>query len=159
VTMGRGLVTGVALLCACNAKLGAIPSGDGPLPIDSRLPPDTPVVDSAPTWATPNSIAGANDAVLIEDDCTLDSTATELIYSVVDPAGTTGKDLYVMTRASTQVPFSNPQPLTIFNTTLTEESPRLTPDNLTLYFGRGGDIFMSQRSAVGAAWGAPVAVT
>jgi Tol biopolymer transport system component len=49
--------------------------------------------------------------------------------------------------------------LAVLNTTATEESPRLSQDDLTLYFGREGDIYKTTRTAVGSPWTAPVAVT
>jgi predicted neuraminidase len=89
----------------------------------------------------------------------LSSTGNELFFAIAQPTG--GKDLYSMSRASASASWSAPAPLP-FNTADTEETPRLSADDLTLYFGStrpggvgSGDIWMATRSAVGAAWSAP----
>jgi hypothetical protein len=46
----------------------------------------------------------------------------------------------------------------VLNSAGNEESPRLTSDDLTMYFARDGEIFRSTRTAVGAAWSAGTAV-
>lgn len=149
------LVLGMVLCCACSARLGLAPDGggSGSGPGDGQTGGgDAPLG----AWAPPAQIPGASDATNAEDDCTVNSTATELIYAVQPPAG--NKDLYVITRPTTADPWSAPQALAMFNTTGTEESPRLSPDDKTLFFGRDGDIYSSTRATVGGAWSAPLAV-
>src|SRR5205823_2546387 len=67
---------------------------------------------------------------------------------------------YVMTRATRNDAFGAPValPATI-NTAAVEESPRLSQNDLTLYFGRGGDIYASTRATIGSPWGTPAIVT
>ncbi|HEY5951058.1 MAG TPA: hypothetical protein VIV40_36455, partial [Kofleriaceae bacterium] len=68
-------------------------------------------------------------------------------------------NLYEMTRATPTSAWSSPAPLTVLNTAVDEESPRLSQDDLTLYFGRDGDIYKSTRAAPGDPWGAASPVT
>jgi hypothetical protein len=63
-----------------------------------------------------------------------------------------------MTRATPTSAWSAPAAIGVLNSTAQEESPRLSPDDLTLYFGRSGDIYKSTRTAVGQPWGAPTTV-
>jgi hypothetical protein len=156
--MGRCLVA-LALCGACSARLGPISSNntgvDGNGGTDGKTP-DGPAVLGA--WGPAMPITGAASTVNNEDDATLSSTALEIIYAVATP--TANKDLYVMTRASRSDAFGAPTalPATI-NTTGTEESPRLSADDLTLYFGRDGDIYKTTRATVSSTWGTPAVVT
>jgi hypothetical protein len=161
-TAGR-IALGLLLLCGCHASIdGSITEGDpaGPDagstgPADASPEPDAVVLGA---WGTPQPVSGAADATNGEDDCTMNSTATELIYSVNVPDSGTGKDFFIMTRADSSSAWSDPVELTEFNTAAGEETPRLSPDDLTLYFGRGGDIFSATRSEVGGAWSTPTEV-
>ena len=151
--VGRYLLGIVALCSACSAHLGEV--------IDNNMHTDAPAVmpdgpEMLGPWSTPTAIPGADDPVNNEDDCTANSTATEIIYGVQPPAG--NKDLYVITRPTTSDPWSTPTALTVLNTTGNEESPRLSPNDLTLYFGRDGDIYTSTRMVVGGTWSTPTMV-
>ena len=107
-------------------------------------------------WGTPTPVNGASDPTISQDDVTASSTLTELYFHKLN--GTNNYDLYVMTRPTPSDPWGSPQPVPGVNTTLNEESPRLTPDDLTLYFGRSGDIYKITRTMVGGTWSAPQAV-
>lgn len=150
----RYVLMAMLLLAACKAQLD-----DGPT--DASISPDSSnnlVRDSAsdgPTilgaWGTAVPVPGASSTA-DEDDCTLSSTKNELIFKRNDAGD---NNLYVMTRASTMSPWSGPAPLSALNTTGNEESPRLTSDDLTIYFGRAGDIYSSTRLAIGQPWSTP----
>jgi Tol biopolymer transport system component len=105
-------------------------------------------------------VPGAATATLNIDDETLNSTQTEMYFGQVD--ATLGvKQLWWMSRASITDNWGTPALMdSTFNVVTTtptqEESPRLSPDDKTLYFGRGGNIYYAQRSSPGAAWGTPV---
>jgi hypothetical protein len=105
-------------------------------------------------WGTPTSISGANSTANNEDDLTLSSGATELIYAV-QPAAGGPKDLYVMTRPTRNDPWGAPAQISggINTAAGNEESPRLSANDLDLYFGRDGDIYKTSRSAIGQPWG------
>jgi hypothetical protein len=165
--MDGRLVLGLVLACGCSAHLNdgtgqsdAAPHGDAR--------PDTRAIDGVPDayvfgpWGAPTTVTGAADPAQNIDDETLDSTMTELYFGIVDPALTgSPKQLWMMTRATAADPWGTPTRMdATFNvvaaTPPTEESPRLSPDDKTLYFGRGGDIYFSTRSAVGQPWSPPL---
>jgi hypothetical protein len=160
--MGGRLVLTLMLACGCkttleNATVDASGGGDARRDGGQQLdaPADAIVLGA---WGIPTPVSGASDAVLQEDDVTLNSAMTELYFSIPNPNPGGNKDLYLMTRATPQAPWSTPQPLALFNTTASEESPRLSPNDLTIYFGRGGDIYTATRTSVGSAWSTPTMV-
>lgn len=152
-------VLGILLLAACKAQLADAPDDAGTQPdANGFQPADAAMVDAQTMlgpWGTPARIPGG-DSALDEDDPTLSSTRLELFFKRSDA---NDSNLYVMTRATTASAWGPPVALTVLNTAGNEESPRLTSDDLTLYFGRDGDIYRSTRAAVGGAWGAATAVT
>jgi Tol biopolymer transport system component len=159
--MARCIVA-LAILAACNAHLGD--------PANHTNGPDggtgggsdaggTPMVDAPLAlgpWSTPAPVTGAADATNNEDDPTLSSDGLELYYAVAPPNGS--KNLYRMTRTTRNDPFANPTPLTAFNTAGTDEGPRLSYDDLTIYFGTDGEIYQATRASKTAAWGAATKV-
>ena len=90
-----------------------------------------------------------------EDDATLSSSRLELYFK----RDNGDADLYVMTRATPTSAWGAPVALTVLNSSVDEESPRLSQDDLTLYFGRNGDIYRSTRANAASPWGAATAVT
>lgn len=157
-TMGSRLVWSLMLACACDAQLGGgLTDGGNGGPDGNNKPPDGGGDGSTMLgpWGTPTKVPGA-DTALGEDDATLSSSRLELYFKRSD---TDSANLYVMTRASQSAAWSSPVPLTVLNSTVDEESPRLSQDDLTLYFGRNGDIYKSTRTAVGNPWGAAAPVT
>lgn len=156
--MGRSWGTATLLaFCACKAVLEDGPI-DGSVRGDSLMQviADAPAADSdmLGAWSTPTKVTGASSAA-DEDDPTLSSNELELYFKRVDATNT---NLYVMTRASTTSAWGAPTALGALNTGNDEDSPRLSSDDLELYFGRSGDIYVSTRTAIGQPWGAPTAV-
>lgn len=167
-TVGRHLALSALLVSfGCSAQLhdggagdgaqrnsDAGERGDGP----TAMPDAVDAMIPLGPWSTPTSIPGGNSATVDEDDPTLNSTRTELYFAIADAAGV--KQLYFMTRASPSDPWGMPTKLDgTFNTAVTQESPRLSPDDLTIYFGRNGDIYSATRQTVGGAWTTPAMVT
>jgi hypothetical protein len=159
--MRRRHLLGILLLSACKAELGNGARGE----IDaSEQPADGPqsqgdaavdmMVMLGP-WGTPVAIPGANSA-LGEDDATLSSNKLEMYFKRTD-AGP-DNNLYVMTRASETAAWSTPAAVTALDTTAAEESPRLSSNDLTMYFGRAGQIYKSVRTSTTTAWQAPTLV-
>ncbi|MDQ3364648.1 MAG: hypothetical protein M3680_04390 [Myxococcota bacterium] len=158
-------IWGLVVLCACKAEIGSITDvpGDGSLADASNVTADAPV--PLGPWSTPRLVPGAN-TTLDEDDGTLSGSGLELIFAKEDPTDGRRKHLFVVTRetpASTL--WTAPLRLAINIDGTTDQTPRLSEDDLTLYFGsnRVGtagelDIWQSTRTAVGAAWSAPVRV-
>jgi Tol biopolymer transport system component len=108
-------------------------------------------------WGPPVAVPGASSSMLEEDDVTLSSSGDEMFFAVVAANGE--KDLYSMTRSGGTWGAPMPMP---FNSVEVEETPRLSADGRTLYFGSsrpggvgGGDIWMVTRSAVGGTWSQP----
>jgi hypothetical protein len=156
-----GLALALALVGACKAELGSadVDGGTSKQP-DAR---NNGVADAAPDsptmlgpWGTPAVVPGA-DSALDEDDVTLSSTRLELYFRRLDPGP--DSNLYVMTRATQSAPWSAPTALPLLNSSVSEESPRLSQDDLTLYFGRNGDIYKTTRASTTSPWTAPTAVT
>jgi hypothetical protein len=110
-------------------------------------------------WGPPEKVPGASDPTLDTDNETLNSTMTEMYFTIVDQSITgTPKQMWMMTRATTADPWSTPSRFETVNTPVQTESPRLSPDDLTLYFGRNGSIYTTTRTAVGQPWAAPTAL-
>ena len=161
--MGCRIVLGGMLLIACNAQLhqsgrtvDATPGNgsDGATDAPSSM---TDADQPLGMWSAPQAVPGASTTTASEDDCTLSSTGTELYFAVPD-AGITGnpKQLWIMTRATRNDPWGQPTKLdATFNTAVQQESPRLSPDDLTIYFGRAGDIYTATRGTVGGTWSMP----
>lgn len=155
--MGRCLPVALVALAACDANLhlgggGDAHSADSPTAsIDAPVnpAPDGPVMLGP--WGTPQLIPGASTGTLDEDDGTPNQALTELYFGVVNP--NTNKDLYWMTRATPQDPWGPKQLLA--QSGGNDESPRLSPDELTLYYGRNGDIYEMTRATTTSPWSAP----
>lgn len=120
---------------------------------------DAPTVDAPPSidaalgnfgTATPLPIAMSTKG---EDDPVLTSDGLQLIFAIDNGTGA-GKDLYLATRATTADPFGTPAAIGAINTANNEESPRLTDDDLTLYYASNQDIFMATRTSTGTPFGA-----
>lgn len=157
--MDRRFVLGILLLGACKAELADAPSDGGTsAQIDGNGFVPTDATSDGPTalgaWGTPMKIPGG-DSALGEDDPALTSNKLELIFKRSD---TNDSNLYLMTRATATSAWGPVTPLTVLNSGGNEESPRLSPDDLTLYFARDGEIYRSTRAAVGGAWGAATTV-
>ncbi len=163
--MVRRFFLATLTLAGCKAELGASNEAD-----DAGLPPDSSQqiaadasVTDAPTalgaWGTPMGVPGASSGAA-EDDPVMSSNKLELYFKRVDVA-TEPQDhnLYVMKRATVTDPWSAPTAVAALNTTGIEETPRLSADDLTIYFGRAGDIFKSTRASTTVAWGLPSVVT
>ena len=155
--MGRAVLAAIlGVMAGCHAL---VPGADD----DVRLPPDADdtAFDAPPLgpWGNVAPIGpGATDN-LAEDDLTLRADELELVFAATP--GTGGKDLYVMTRPDVAAPWSAPTPLTAINTAgVSDQTPRFSPDALTLYFGspRTGtsdDVWYATRTDLGSPWSTP----
>ena len=160
--MGRCLL-GLALLAgACQARLADLPPESDDAGVDG--PATQPDAFMLGAWGAAAKVGGASSATLSEDDGTLSSTALEIVFAIVD-ATNGGKDLYYASRPSTTVAWSMPAPLGLNTVGPSEETPRFSGDDLTLYFAsnrvaaNGLDIYRVSRTAVGGAWTAAALVT
>ena len=159
------------LLTACEARISGT-SGDvttdateteidaGAEAIDAAAKIDAPIdaVVLGP-WSTPAKILAASTTGSDEDDSTLSSNALELIFAI---DSRDGKDLYYSSRPSAAGAWTTAVKLP-FNTTKSDETPRLSADDKTLYFAsdRNGtlDVYTVTRAAAGSTtWGTPQAL-
>jgi hypothetical protein len=164
--MGRHLLVLVLVSSACKAEL--MDPGDGN-PDALFNPSGDSGVDAADAamlgpWSTPMMVPGASGAGE-QDDGTLSSSGLELVFSIANAADANRKDLFLSTRGSTAVPFGTPAKLLFSVVGTSEETPRFSADDKTLYFasdragGAGGlDIYKVTRMAIGGAWSAPALV-
>ncbi|HWO17687.1 MAG TPA: hypothetical protein VNO30_02890 [Kofleriaceae bacterium] len=170
ITAGLGLLACGLFAAGCGVRLDG---GGGQLTPDGSTPGTdsgiTPSVDAPPMlgpWGAPAAVLGASTTVGIEDDATLSSSTNEMIFAITDTASST-KDLWYMSRPSPTGAWSTPLKLAFNVTGVSDETPRFSPDNLTLYFASartGGpgllDIYKVTRAAVGStSWGTPSLVT
>ena len=100
-----------------------------PPPIDG--PVDDAIDAPLGAWGMPARIMSAASATLAEDDCTMSSNQLELYFAVVDATSMT-KDLYVATRASKSVDFGTATAVNFNARALTDETHRLSSDDLKL---------------------------
>jgi len=161
--MGRCLL-GLALLAgACQARLADLPpeTDDANTGVDGSMTTDAFALGA---WGTATKVGGASSTTLNEDDATLSSTTLEIVFAIND-AVNGGKDLYYASRLSATSAWTMPVPLGLNTVGTSEETPRFSGDDLTLYFasnrvaGNGLDIYRVSRPAVGSAWTAPALVT
>jgi len=156
----RASTWGLMLLVGCKATIADAPpdahigdgngSGSDGAMIDGTLP--------LGPWGTPQKIPQASTAAA-EDDVTLSSSTLEMIFAIVQANGT--KDLYYSSRQSVTGTWTTAVPVP-FNTTTSEETPRFSTDDKTLYFASGRasgngtlDIFQITRTGLdNTSWGA-----
>ncbi|MCB0706711.1 MAG: PD40 domain-containing protein [Saprospiraceae bacterium] len=112
-------------------------------------------------WTTPQPIGPPINTSSWESQPTLSPNGKALYFSSNRPGAIGGKDLWVSYRQSDDS-WGEPQNLgPKINTTASEQSPFIHPDNQTLYFmssghpGLGGhDLYYSRKDSTGA-WGEP----
>ncbi|HEX3763255.1 MAG TPA: hypothetical protein VHW23_31390 [Kofleriaceae bacterium] len=128
------------LLASCGAHISNDPAAlgaDAGVPLDAAAPgvdaPATPP-DAAPLgpWSTPATVTVAATTA-VEDDVTLSSNALEMVYAITD-ANSGKKDLYYTSRTAIGAPWSTPPSKLPFDTAASEETPRFSVDDKTLYF-------------------------
>ena len=148
------------LLASCGAHISADqPAQDGAAAVDAAVTGDASGDGAAfGPWSAPATVKGAATTA-DEDDVTLSSNALEMIFAV---AGTTGKDLYYTSRPAIGGAWTQIGKLPFDGDTTSEESPRFSGDDLTLYFatdrGMSGtlDIWSVTRATTGTnVWGKP----
>lgn len=173
LTMRRSpLWSFLVLLAACEARISGAPDergladagpGEDAAAEDAAIgvPPDAVVVLGP--WSAPAKVPQAS-TTSIEDDVTLSSNTLEMIFAI--DGGTNGKDLYYTSRASTITPWTAAVKLPFNSGTASDETPRLSADDRTLYFasGRAGngnlDIYSVTHPTPDAlSWGTPQPLT
>jgi len=166
--MRRRTIWGLlGLLGACEARINGVPA-DGPGAPDAA--PTQPRRDAAMIpvpdaqafgpWSAAAKLPPAESAA-VEDDGTLSSNTLEMVFSI-DPLNANGKDLYYSSRPSLTGSWSSPARLSFNSPTTSDEAPRMSADDKTLYFAsaRAGngtlDIWKTTRATPGTpSWGTP----
>jgi hypothetical protein len=152
----------LVLLCACKAEIGGgNPADPDARPIDGPADASVDAVGTFGPWSAPALIPGANTAIG-DDDGTLSNSKLELVFAKADPAVDAGrKHLYYAVRPSaTSMAWSTPVRLSFNIDGTSDETPRFSADDKTLYFGsnRVGttgalDIWQVSHSTPGVATG------
>ena len=157
----------IVLLFGCNARLGELNHSTGgdagsATQQDGSVMGDGPA-DAAPDapdgpWGTPAVIPGTATAGLSVDDPTMTQDGLDMIYAVTNAAGT-AKTLYEMQRTTRTSAWGAPVERSELNIGTSEESPRFSLDDKTIYYGVAGNIYTATRTAEGDAFAAPTPVT
>lgn len=155
----------IALVCGCKAQLGEVEhnatadapgsSGDDGAAIDARIDaqPDAP---DGP-WGTPAVIPNTAAATVNVDDPVMTQDGLDIIYAVTNAAGT-AKTLFEIQRTTTSSAWGAPASRDELNIGASEESPRLTADDKTIYYGVAGTIYTATRTGAGQPFGTPTVV-
>ena len=172
--LGALLAVGVLAGSGCHALVGDEDLGGGidgaPGTDGAPLPPDAVPIDGPNElgpWTAVATIPALATGTLGEDDLAVRFDELELIFA--GKASAVSKALYVSTRATITDAWSAPTLLTAINdasTATSDQTPRYTPDGLTLYIGssRTGtagsdDVWVSTRATLGGAWSTPTRVS
>lgn len=157
----------MVLLTACDARIAAgPPATDAPAVGGGSDASAIPSPDAATfgPWSLPAKITVAAIAGRDDDDETLSSNGLEMIFAVINTRG--AKNLFYTQRPSaTSTDWTTPAKLPF--TVDGDQTPRLSADDLTLYFGATRnntdgtlDIWQAKRDAAGAnAWQTPTKLT
>jgi len=150
-------------LSACKVQLSE--GADGGLRSSDSGVSDATSDAALGPWGTPMKHPSASDTALSEDDASLRDDGLEMVFSIANAADGNLKDLYSTSRTSLVDAWTPAVKLSFSVTGASDETPRFSPDGLTLYFasGRAGgvgdlDIYSVSRTSLGAAWSAPTAV-
>jgi hypothetical protein len=154
----RGLaVPALTFLMACGATVNtAAPpvADDAQLGDDAGEDPEIDAPPELPPFGTPVKIAAtATDDG--EDDGTLSNSGLELVFARQNPNQNNRKDLFYSKRDSLADDFPAPVLLAFSADGTSEETPRFSADDLTLYFAQGPngqnlDVFRTTRPAAGS---------
>jgi WD40-like Beta Propeller Repeat len=128
--MRRIVMWGSLALVACEAHITGGALRDGGDVDDGGL-------DAAPLgpWSTPTKVSPAA-TLATEDDVTLSGDALEAVWAI---QVANGKDLYYASRPAIGAPWSLATRLPFSGDAASEETPRFSPDDITLYFSSDRD--------------------
>lgn len=137
------------LLASCGAHISSDPADEHGM------------LDAGGRWATPAAVTVAATQAT-EDDVTLTSDALEMVYAIADST-TDKKDLYYTSRTAIGAPWAPVVALPFNRTASSEEAPRFSVDDRTLYFASDRaaddgnlDIYaVSHTASATTPWGKP----
>ena len=149
------LMVTVGMFPACSATFGAQEAAETTKPDASSTPtPDVP--DLADAYTTPTRITALDDVASDDADPSLTSDRRE-IYFTSGRGG--GNDIWKSTRPSVDAEWSPPIPVDELNTELSDHSPEVSLDGLSIIFATqraGGagksDLWIASRDTRNAIW-------
>jgi hypothetical protein len=162
--MHRGFVTALAVLAACDTRLG--PGGEqtpdasdeGVTAVDAARANDASVDAALGAWSMPVLVPGMPTMNGEIDDPTLTGDMLELYFNM-------SADIYMMKRNTLASAWSPPIAVAALNTPTGETTPDVSGDGLTIYFASqrpGGlgdyDLWISTRASRQDPWNEPVHV-
>ena len=149
-------IIALALAAGCEARVGGNPATTDAVDDDGPAADDGPAPD-APLGAfgAPQKITIAADDTAREDDGTLSHDGLELVFAVQNPDDGNRKDLFYASRPDLASAFGPATKLPLSGNGTSEETPRFSDDDLTLYFAKtvadnGLDIHRVTRPSAGA---------
>ena len=95
-------------------------------------------------WSTAAPVPGLNTGTE-ESGPTINATETFIIFASTRTPTAGGSDLWTARRATPSDPWGTPQPLAELNTAGEETDPWLSPDERTIVFARGNNLFIATR--------------
>lgn len=99
---------------------------------------------TAAPWGTAMPIAELNTAA-VESGPSISTTQTFIVFASTRTPSAGGSDLWTARRATAGAPWQSPQPLAELNTAGDETDPWLSPDERTIVFARGNNLFIATR--------------
>jgi Tol biopolymer transport system component len=139
------------VVCSCGASVGGdvpnTPDGNDLVDADEQPPPDA--LELGP-FGAPVVVPGADSAAIAEDDGTLSNSGLELVFAGVVAGDNDRKHLFILTRASTQVPFAGPATRLPFSINgATYQTPRFSQNDKSLFFASNRDPIASLTKVAG----------
>ncbi len=130
------------------------PGGDekGDLWVATRTTRDDP-------WSEPRNLGPAINSEIYQGDPCLSADGLTLYFVAGNPKKAVQTDIYVTTRHTKNDPWGPAEKLDgPVNSSDYEGAPRISADDLTLFFGRGirADVYVSRRTTPSDPWGSPV---
>jgi len=122
-------------------------------------------IDAAPLppWSVPTPIAGVSSAVTIDEDPEMSHDGLELYLARRSTTAGLPHDIIRYVRSEPGLPWISAPPIETINSTETDWTPRLSTDDLTMYFAstRDGlaDVWTAKRGSLLVEWGAPSALS
>lgn len=153
--LGRALRHALLLGISCIGcgRLGFEVDVDASVDVDGSLPGDGETMPSP--WSQPTVLS---ELGTLNEDPTVSEDRLKTVWAT---SRTGNFDLWMATRTSMAMPYSNIRSIAELNSATTDEGPELSADGNTLNFvsNRGGsyDIYVS--SWTGSTWSAPTVVT
>jgi len=148
----------VRWLVVCLAACGFRPGSLGGIEILDGPPDAGDAAIDAPVMLGPWGSATVVFAATGDDDPTLTGDLLELYFN-------RASDIYVSTRATTNVAWGTPTLVAELSSTSTETTPEITSDGLTIYITSGrtgtlgmGDVWVSTRATRSDPWSTPIQV-